>query len=39
MEIDIKYNLQKTTRKEALEIMSFLIGYWEIKSDELDFEE
>jgi len=26
-------------RKEALNLMTYLIGFWEIKQDELDFKE
>ena len=39
MEIDEKYYLKDTTRKEALEIMNYLIGFWEVKENELDFRE
>ena len=39
MEIEEKYNLLQTTKQEALEIMNFLIGFHEVKIDELDFNE
>ena len=38
MEIEQKFNLTETTKEEALSIINFLIGFWEIKQDELDFE-
>ena len=37
--IELKFNLKETERYEALEIMNFLIGYHEVKEDELDFSE
>ena len=35
--LDNEEELMKTTRKKALKIMSFLIGFHEIKENELDF--
>ena len=37
METDIKYNLTETTREEAKKIINFLVGFWKIKIDEVDF--
>ncbi len=39
MEIEQKYNLLETTKNEAIGIINFLIGFQEIKEDDLDFTE
>ena len=39
METEDKYNIKETSRSEGLEIINFLIGYHEIKLNEVDFEE
>lgn len=36
-EVEHKYNLLKTKRKEALQIIGFLVGYHSIKENEIDF--
>ena len=36
-EIETEYDLLKTTRTQALAIISFLVGYHDIDEDEIDF--